>query len=134
MYLHRNGQEGRKECEKYSTEECSGNPRFEHQERVKFPLFCSIDRPGQSRYGYIANLCVAKSARRQGIASNMLHFAVNLAKSNGIEEVFVRVYRNNKPAQKLYEKMGFKVVEMATRQLSKEQTYLLCYKINSHST
>ncbi|PSS20770.1 N-acetyltransferase san [Actinidia chinensis var. chinensis] len=103
-------------------------------ERVKFPLFCSIDRTGQSRYGYIANLCVAKSARRQGIASNMLHFAVNLAKSNGIEEVFVRVYRNNKPAQKLYEKMGFKVVEMATRQLSKEQTYLLCYKINSHST
>ena len=54
------------------------------QERVKFPLFCSIDRTGQSRYGYIANLCVAKSARRQGIASNMLHFAVNLAKSNGM--------------------------------------------------
>ena len=25
------GQEGRKECERYSTEECSGNPRFEHQ-------------------------------------------------------------------------------------------------------
>jgi len=53
------------------------------QERVKAPLFCCINRTPPSRYGYIANLCVIKSARRQGIASNMLSFAIGTAKSNG---------------------------------------------------
>ncbi|XP_052199727.1 uncharacterized protein LOC127806458 [Diospyros lotus] len=95
-------------------------------ERVKAPLFCSIDRTSQGRYGYIANLCVAKTARRQGIATNMLYFAVKLAKSNGAEQVFVHVHKKNIPALGLYKKMGFQVVEMATSQLSKEQTYLLC--------
>ncbi|KAF2304103.1 hypothetical protein GH714_027233 [Hevea brasiliensis] len=51
-------------------------------ERVKVPIFRSFCRRGPSTYGYVANLCVAKSARRQGIASNMLHFAVESAKSN----------------------------------------------------
>ncbi|KAF7836809.1 uncharacterized protein G2W53_011668 [Senna tora] len=53
------------------------------QERVKAPLFCNINRKPPIRYGYIANLCVAKSARRKGIASNMLYFAVESARSNG---------------------------------------------------
>lgn len=94
-------------------------------ERVKIPLFCSIKKEG-SKYGYISNLCVAKYARRQGIASNMLSFAIKSAKYNGAEQVFVHVHRNNKPAQLLYQKMGFEVVEIASSQLSAEQTYLLC--------
>lgn len=53
------------------------------QERVKAPIFCCINRTPPNRYGYIANLCVIKSARRQGIASNMLSFAIGAAKSNG---------------------------------------------------
>ncbi|CAK7352456.1 unnamed protein product [Dovyalis caffra] len=78
-------------------------------ERVKAPLFCSIHGTGPNRYGYVANLCVAKSARCRGIATNMLHFAMELVKSNGIEHVYVHVHRNNTPAQELYEKMGFEV-------------------------
>ncbi|XP_024459454.1 uncharacterized protein LOC18100338 isoform X3 [Populus trichocarpa] len=97
-------------------------------ERVKAPLFCSIHGTGPNRYGYVANLCVAKSARRQGIATNMLHFAIELVKSNGIEHAYVHVHRNNTPAQKLYEKMGFEIVEAASSQLVEEQTYLLCCK------
>ncbi|XP_028096488.1 uncharacterized protein LOC114296397 isoform X3 [Camellia sinensis] len=98
-------------------------------ERVKAPLFCSFDKTGQNRYSYIANLCASKSARRQGIATNMLYFAVKLAKFNGAEQVFVHVHRKNRPAQELYQKMGFEVVEMATPQLSKEQTFLLCFEL-----
>lgn len=97
-------------------------------ERVKATLFCSIDRRGPSRYGYVANLCVSKSARRQGIASNMLHFAVESARSDGVEQVFVHVNRNNKPAQDMYQKMGFEMVEIASSQLIEEKTYLLCVK------
>ncbi|KAI4344601.1 hypothetical protein L6164_011808 [Bauhinia variegata] len=94
-------------------------------ERVKAPLFCSINRTPPGRYGYIANLCVAKSVRRQGIASNMLRFAVQSAKSNGVEQVYMHVDRNNRPAQMLYQRMGFEMVEMANSELSDEQTYLL---------
>ncbi|KAI9113692.1 hypothetical protein K1719_014943 [Acacia pycnantha] len=93
-------------------------------ERVKAPplVFCSIDRTPPSRYGYIANLCVAKSARRLGIASNMLYFAVEYAKSHGVEQVYVHVDPNNRPAQILYQKKGF---EMIGTHLSPEQPYLL---------
>ncbi|KAG4956939.1 hypothetical protein JHK82_042665 [Glycine max] len=79
-------------------------------ERVKAPLFCSINRTPPSRYGYIANLCVIKSVRRQGIASNMMSFAIEAAKSNGLTQVYVHVDRNNRPAQILYQKMGFEVI------------------------
>ncbi|KAJ7979248.1 Acyl-CoA N-acyltransferase (NAT) superfamily protein [Quillaja saponaria] len=95
-------------------------------ERVKAPPFGSINIVSPSRYSYIANLCVAKSARRQGIARNMLYFAVESAKYHGVEQVYVHVDRNNKPAQELYQKMGFKMVEMANSQLFEEGTYLLC--------
>nr|XP_027068579.1 uncharacterized protein LOC113693969 isoform X2 [Coffea arabica] len=94
-------------------------------ERVKNPLFCSIDRKSCRRYGYISNLCVAKSARRQGIASKMILFAISSAKRDGAEQVFVHVHRFNTPAQELYHKMGFQMVEAASFDKSNEQIYLL---------
>ncbi|XP_020235530.1 uncharacterized protein LOC109815274 isoform X2 [Cajanus cajan] len=94
-------------------------------ERVKAPLFCSINRTPPSRYGYIANLCVIKSARRQGIARNMMSFAIEAAKSNGVTQVYVHVDKNNRPAQILYQKMGFEMVEMANSRSLVEETYLL---------
>ncbi|KAH9652687.1 N-acetyltransferase domain-containing protein [Citrus sinensis] len=96
-------------------------------ERVNPPLFGCINRRGPNRYGYIANLCVAKSARRQGIASNMLYFAVESAKSNDVEQVYVHVHRNNIAGQQLYKKMGFKMVEMESSQ-PVDETDLLCVK------
>ncbi|XP_015572911.1 uncharacterized protein LOC107261016 [Ricinus communis] len=98
-------------------------------ERVKVPIFRSFHKRGPDAYGYVANLCVAKSARRQGIASNMLHFAVESAKSDGIEDVYVHVHRNNIPAQELYQKIGFEIVEAASSQLIEEKTYLLCCRV-----
>ncbi|XP_058723207.1 GCN5-related N-acetyltransferase 6, chloroplastic-like [Vicia villosa] len=94
-------------------------------ERVKTPFSCSTNRTPPSRYGYIANLCVTKSARRQGIASNMMYFAVESAKSNGVRQVYVHVDRNNMPGQLLYQKMGFEMVETANARLLLEETYLL---------
>ncbi|KAM7517645.1 hypothetical protein LguiB_016607 [Lonicera macranthoides] len=154
------GKEGSDQYESYRTEERSWNPRSQHRklaarselsggkkERVKASLFCSINKKGP-RYGYIANLCVSQSARRQRIASNMLNLAIRSAKSNGemlklnsslgflsqcqylgkylgAEQVFVHVHKNNKPAHDLYQKLGFEVVEIAGPQFSAEQTHLL---------
>ncbi|XP_011078085.1 uncharacterized protein LOC105161924 isoform X1 [Sesamum indicum] len=104
-------------------------------EQVKSPLFCFINSKASSRYGYIANLCVARSERRQGIASSMLQFAVCSAKKEvvpGAGKVFVHVYRNNKAAQSLYQKMGFEVVDAASSQLSADQMYLLCLEASNY--
>lgn len=53
------------------------------QEQVKPPVCHDLVDMEQIGYGHIDDLCVAKSARRQGIASSMLLFAINLAKSDG---------------------------------------------------
>lgn len=37
-----------------------------------------------NKYAYIANVCVAKFARRQGIASNMLYLATDVATMAGV--------------------------------------------------
>ncbi|KAL4284483.1 hypothetical protein GQ457_16G002450 [Hibiscus cannabinus] len=91
-------------------------------------MFCSISRTNLNKYVYVSNLCVAKSARRQSIASNMLYFVIQSARSKGVEPVYVHVHRNNEPALELYEKIGFEMVEMANSQLLKQEMYLLCFK------
>ncbi|XVF35130.1 hypothetical protein REPUB_Repub18cG0118300 [Reevesia pubescens] len=91
-------------------------------------FFCSINRTHLNKYVYVSNLCVTKSARRQGIARNMLHCVIESARSSGVEHVYVHVHRYNGPALKLYEKIGFEMVEMASSQLFEQQMYLLCYK------
>ncbi|XP_020586979.1 uncharacterized protein LOC110029160 isoform X2 [Phalaenopsis equestris] len=98
-------------------------------ERSKAPISCGIYRSDLPRYGYIANLCVAKYARRQGIASNMLHLAMDAAKSSGVGQVFVNVHKDNITAQKLYERVGFQIFEKAIPQPDEENLYLLCYNL-----
>ncbi|KAL6524305.1 hypothetical protein OROGR_016739 [Orobanche gracilis] len=47
-------------------------------------VFASQEPFGTHKYAYIANVCVAKYARRQGIASNMLYLATDVATTAGI--------------------------------------------------
>ncbi|CAN1147956.1 hypothetical protein LINPERPRIM_LOCUS37810 [Linum perenne] len=47
------------------------------------PQFCNMEGGGKNSYSYVANLVVSKSARRQGIASNMMQFAIETASSSG---------------------------------------------------
>ncbi|KAL4578538.1 hypothetical protein LXL04_014662 [Taraxacum kok-saghyz] len=60
------------------------------------------------KYAYISNVVVALYARRRGIALNMLHLAVDMATSKGMKKLYVHVSADNKPAQQLYKKGGFK--------------------------
>ncbi|KAK9280715.1 hypothetical protein L1049_014413 [Liquidambar formosana] len=60
------------------------------------------------KYAYIANVCVSKFARRQGIASNMLYLARDVGTLMGMKQLFVHVNADNKPAKELYKKAGFK--------------------------
>ncbi|KAK9102442.1 hypothetical protein Sjap_019696 [Stephania japonica] len=97
-------------------------------EHVEASTFSSVNRMSPERYGYIENLCVAQLARRNGIATNLVQFAIKSAMSKGVRQVFVHVHTENMPAKELYRTMGFQIVEMATPCISTEETYLLCFK------
>ncbi|CAL9054792.1 GCN5-related N-acetyltransferase 6, chloroplastic [Musa acuminata AAA Group] len=98
-------------------------------ERMKPPASSNLSQTERPRYAYIANLCVAKHARRQGIATNMLSLAIEVATSYGTNQIFVDVDRDNIGAQKLYEQIGFQMVEQAGPHSPADKNYLLCLKI-----
>jgi ribosomal protein S18 acetylase RimI-like enzyme len=53
------------------------------QEGVNKPGICDIYKTGQPQFGYIADVCVSKHARRQGIGRNMISLAINISFSHG---------------------------------------------------
>ncbi|PIN16918.1 Peptide alpha-N-acetyltransferase [Handroanthus impetiginosus] len=89
------------------------------------PVLASQEPFDAHKYAYVANVCVAKYARRQGIASNMLHLATDAATAAGVRQMFVHVNADNKPGQDLYRKVGFKVVERAPPPTSEDQKILM---------
>lgn len=81
------------------------------------------------KYAYIANVCVAKFARRQSIATNMLYLATEVASSAGMKQLFVHVNTDNALAQNLYKKTGFKIVEAASSPMAKDQMVLMSMEL-----
>ncbi|VAH87101.1 hypothetical protein VPH35_064245 [Triticum aestivum] len=76
------------------------------------PFYSRIYQPDQPKFGYLTNVCVAKYARRQGIASNMLLLAIDAARLDGAESIYIHVHKDNLPARRLYDHVGFKMVDM----------------------
>ncbi|XP_042379314.1 uncharacterized protein LOC121971884 isoform X1 [Zingiber officinale] len=98
-------------------------------EHVKSPAFSNIYGLDQTRYVYVANLCVAKNARREGIATNLLSLAVDAAKLHGINQIYVHVNKDNIAARRLYDQIGFQMVQTSVPRLLVDDKYLLCLKI-----
>ncbi|KAL8545011.1 hypothetical protein ACS0TY_005278 [Phlomoides rotata] len=92
-------------------------------------VLASQDPFGTHKYAYIANVCVAKFARRQGIATNMLYLATDVSTIAGMKQLFVHVNADNKPAQDLYKKAGFQAVEEAASPTSKDQRILMSMEL-----
>lgn len=67
-------------------------------------------------YGYIANVCVEKSARKQGIASALLERAVQIGRDWGLNAIYVHTHATNEPAFKLYVKKGFEALQSGSSQ------------------
>lgn len=59
---------------------------------------------------HILNIAVKKHYRRKGIARNILLFAIDYWKSDGVKTVLLEVRRSNIAAQELYGKFGFNVI------------------------
>ncbi|KAI3934783.1 hypothetical protein MKW92_015461 [Papaver armeniacum] len=86
--------------------------------------FSTFRKREPEKHGTISNVAVAESARRQGVGSSMLKFAIETAKEAGVKQVFVLVHRDNKPALALYRKMGFEILAEATPHLEELNLYL----------
>lgn len=61
---------------------------------------------------YIANLAVQASHRGQGIGTQLLQHCI--AQTAGADQLFISVDIHNPRAQKLYESLGFRVVQTKT--------------------
>ena len=64
-----------------------------------------------TRVGYITNLAVASSARREGVGATLLLAAEHAAREAGCAGVACRVLKDNAPARSMYSKKGYDVVE-----------------------
>lgn len=58
---------------------------------------------------YIDSIAVAPMARGKGIGTELLNYAITHAKQNGFKKVGLLVDLENPNAQKLYERIGFKL-------------------------
>lgn len=59
---------------------------------------------------HLLNLCVASGARRGGLAALLLDHVLIEAEIKGVDRCFLEVRPSNKPARRLYQKMGFRVI------------------------
>lgn len=58
--------------------------------------------------GYITNVAVTKSARRQGVASLLMHRLSVLARENSLSFISLEVRASNDSARALYQKFGYR--------------------------
>jgi ribosomal-protein-alanine N-acetyltransferase len=56
---------------------------------------------------HIVNIAVHPSYRKRGVGSQLMEFAISLAKKGKKREIYLEVKQSNKVAQKLYKKFGF---------------------------
>ncbi|WP_436862296.1 N-acetyltransferase family protein [Staphylococcus caeli] len=79
-------------------------------ENDQFKGFMLVDQGedifSQQLYGFIYELYVFKSYRREGVAQQLIDFAKILFKNQGADEIRLNVFAENN-AKLLYEKVGF---------------------------
>lgn len=61
------------------------------------------------RRGYIYHTAVSADFRRQGIAKELVNYALKALKNCGINKVALLVFQRNEVANKFWEEMGFTV-------------------------
>jgi len=71
----------------------------------------SFVRPQRPDQGYISVVATAPSYRRRGIATALIHSAVERLWRRGCQEVMIDVAAQNLPARGAYEQCGFRVAQ-----------------------
>lgn len=68
---------------------------------------CPIDNPQQLKSIELVRLYVLKEYHGKGVADAMMRFAIEFAKTNGFERLYLSVWEYNFRARGFYEKHGF---------------------------
>jgi ribosomal protein S18 acetylase RimI-like enzyme len=72
---------------------------------------------------YIGNICVDKKFRGKGVGKFLIENIFNYAKESKCKRIILDVSKENKIAQKLYKKMGFKITKERHSSLYNTSTY-----------
>ncbi len=83
----------------------------DRQNRTVVGYLCCWVKPGSVR---LVNICVARSYRRQGLGRAMMRFLISHAKLNNTSRIKLEARRGNRPAIKLYQKLGFQNIGSAS--------------------
>lgn len=70
-----------------------------------YPIFTSV---GMQRVWLLNDLYVADNARRSGMATALMHAAHQMARDDNAAGVMLETQINNRDAQALYEKLGYR--------------------------
>mmetsp|Transcript_622 Transcript_622/g.2088 ORF Transcript_622/g.2088 Transcript_622/m.2088 type:complete len:265 (+) Transcript_622:30-824(+) len=75
--------------------------------RLSFLFFPQGDESNEGKKIYVSSMAVRPDARRRGVAKTLLNKVNEVAKTLGVNEVFLHVEWENKPAVWLYQGCGF---------------------------
>ena len=79
----------------------------------------------------IVSLAVKKEFRRRGIGTKLLSTAIERCRERGKKRVMLEVRVSNYPAQNLYKKIGFKIVDVIPNYYQDgEDAYLMVLDLN----
>ena len=76
--------------------------------RSRYPWQLSV----ATRYPYLSNLAVQSQFRRLGLAQHLLTQCEQKAKLWGFSSIYLHVLENNRPARRLYYKLGYRLQEI----------------------
>jgi ribosomal protein S18 acetylase RimI-like enzyme len=69
----------------------------------------------ERRFGYIQEMIVSETERRQGIGRGLMDRAIEDLKNRGIGEIELNIWEDNEPGMKFYENYGFRTVQRRMR-------------------
>ncbi len=61
--------------------------------------------------GHITTLAVAPRMRKKGVGTKLIERLIKDASAKGLKKLFLEVRQSNIAAQKIYKKLGFKVID-----------------------
>ena len=73
-------------------------------------IIAQVEVEENTEFGHLITINVTPKCRRQGTATKLLNEIENLLKQKGITESRLEVREDNKPAIKLYLKLGYQTV------------------------
>lgn len=79
---------------------------------------------------HIVNIAVAPEYRRHGIGRRLLERAIEEARMDNLDFVFLEVRASSLPAQRLYESMGFRPIKRLPNYYSRELEDAIVYRLD----